>query len=89
MLGDATGKITPEDVWKILGLTVPGMRTQPTNERMGASMRYLGWSRRKIRADGVSLNGYIRGEQPLRRLYVNGTAPDAYVSHDALEPEEA
>jgi hypothetical protein len=89
VLSGAAGKITSEDVWKILGLTVPGLRTQVVNDRMGASMRYLGWVRRQIRADGISMKGYVKGPQPWHRLFVNGTAPDAYVSHDALELEEA
>lgn len=88
VLGGAVGKITSEDVWKILGLTTPGLRTQPVNERMGAALKYLGWERKQIRADGVSLKGYAKGPQPHRRLYVNGTAPECYVSHDALELEE-
>lgn len=87
VLGDSVGKIACEDVWQILGLTVPGHRTQAHNERMGAAMRYLGWTRKKIRTNGGLVNGYLRGGQPLRRLYVYGQTGDSYVSHDALELE--
>jgi predicted P-loop ATPase len=86
VLGDSVGKITSEDVWKILGMTTPGQRTQVHNDRLGASMRFLGWTRKKVWTDGGGVNGYVKGKGRLPRLYVYGRpGGDSYVSTDPLE----
>lgn len=89
VLGDSVGKITSEDAWKILGLTTPGQRTQAHNERLGASMRYLGWGRGKVWTNGETVNGYVRGKGKLPRLYVYGRPGESYVSTDPLEDADA
>lgn len=80
--GDITGKITSEAVWHILGITVAGNRTQHQNERMGAAMRYLGWKRKSVRIGKQRRPGYVKGEQPLREIFVHGDRGDVRVSHD-------
>jgi hypothetical protein len=82
MLGDIEGKITGENVWQILGMNVPGLRTQHHNERMGAAMRYLGWKRGAVRSGGRKRPGYVKGGQPLREVFVHGERGDVRVSHD-------
>jgi predicted P-loop ATPase len=70
VLAEMEGKLAAEDVWKILGLTVAGQRSQVHNERLGAAMRYLGWQRRSIKVDGKKRSGYVKGPQPFRRIAV-------------------
>jgi predicted P-loop ATPase len=81
-LGDIEGKITGENVWQILGITIAGNRTQHHNERMGAAMRYLGWKRKQIKIGGRARPGYVKGAQPLREVFVHGERGDVRVSHD-------
>jgi len=87
-LGDMTGKIAAEDVWKILGITIAGNRTQHHNERMGAAMRYLGWTRKAVRSGGRKRPGYVKGDHPLREIFVHGEREDVHVSHDKDDGEE-
>ncbi|MEQ1754701.1 MAG: VapE domain-containing protein [Micropepsaceae bacterium] len=47
-LGDITGKIQMEEVWKMFSLS-PGQRTQLQNTRLGQAMRQEGWERIKLR----------------------------------------
>lgn len=70
-LANRFGKIAAEDVWKILGLSSAGMRTQAQMERVGAAMRYLNFERRGVKIDGRKRPGYVKGSQPFRRINVS------------------
>lgn len=85
-LGDRNGKIVSDDVWRILGMNVAGQRTQNHNDRMGAVMRFLGWTRQPIKIGGKKKNGFVRGKKPFRQIVVYGQPGDvtiAYAKKDA------
>jgi hypothetical protein len=72
LLAERKGKLLAEDVWKIVDLPT-GQRAQHHNQRIGESMRELGWERKKLRFGGpTSQWGYARGTEEERgtRIYV-------------------
>ena len=64
------GKLTTEDAWTAVGLRV-SQRTQQNMELLGAAMKQLGWTRKRLR---VGKSGrtymYVKGEEPYRRIEV-------------------
>jgi hypothetical protein len=64
------GKLSAEDAWTILGLTIAGHRTQEHNDRLGATMRYLGWQRRAVKIGRHKKPGYVRGTKPYQQITV-------------------
>ena len=71
-LGDKSGRITAEDLWKLLGIEA-GRRTPQLNHRFGAAIRAIGWKRVTIKIEpgkhGRTLGGYGHGDDA-RRLTV-------------------
>jgi predicted P-loop ATPase len=65
-----TGKILNEDVWTIVGLASQH-RTQQYNERLGSVMKALGFERKKVRFDGISRHGYVRGDEKQREVRIH------------------
>lgn len=63
VLADARGTLSADDAWIIVGV-LPGQRTQAHNERMGAAMKELGWTRTKQRVGGLLRWCYERGDGP-------------------------
>lgn len=57
------GKVTSEDIWKILDKPV-GQRSQTDNRRMGEAMRELGFERVHVRIYGQLQWGYKRAPDP-------------------------
>jgi predicted P-loop ATPase len=72
-LGDMEGKISSASVWEILDVR-GGHQTQEQSRRVGDAMRQLGWRRankaRTIKFAGKDVMGWVRGEQPWRRIWV-------------------
>jgi Virulence-associated protein E/Bifunctional DNA primase/polymerase, N-terminal len=71
------GKITAEDVWRILGIQ-PVQRSQKHNENLGIAMLRLGWRRVNLRVGGGGHRAYhfVRGPQPYKRINVTGKQAD-------------
>ena len=63
------GKLRNIDAWQIIGVP-SGQRTQDHNERLGASMRRLGWERSKRRFGGAPEWCYVRGRGSLPQIEV-------------------
>jgi Virulence-associated protein E len=64
------GKITTEDLWKILQLQ-PKQRGQQHFDWLGKAMKQLGWERTRLRVGGGKLSYfYVRGEPPHRGIKV-------------------
>ena len=66
-LGDAF--VLANDLWGILGADDPSKRHQWMNDRLGETMKRLGFTRKQRRMDGKRPWGYERGgsEAPHRR----------------------
>lgn len=57
------GKIRSEAVWHIVGMSDPAKRSQDHNNRIGAAMQALGWTRKKARFSGSkAIWGYRKGD---------------------------
>jgi predicted P-loop ATPase len=69
VLGAVEGKLRNIDAWQIIGVP-SGQRTQDHNERLGASMRRLGWERSKRRFGGAPEWCYVRGRGSLPQIEV-------------------
>lgn len=64
------GKILGSELFKALGLhRNPMARGQDANYRVGNAMRILGWERTKIRWEGGTPWGYVKGPHPRPMLY--------------------
>ena len=79
------GKIRSADVWKLVGVQ-PGNQTQNQNNRLGSSMKALGWERKQLKWNGKDASCYVRGSDAVRQrqLIVEG---DSGIVR-ALEPRE-
>lgn len=70
-LDGAYGKITHEDVWKIVGVYDRAKRTTNDNGRISDSMRRLGFDRHSIRdEDNKVKSGYVKGEDKDERAHL-------------------
>ena len=74
------GKITSEDVWRILKIS-PERRVQQTLvELRGDALKQLGWKWKQRRINGKPTGVYVKGEEPYRRIAVDDSdrIPIAY-----------
>jgi hypothetical protein len=58
-----TGKFPCADAWTILDLA-PAQKTQANQTHIGASLRTLGYERKRSRVDGVPTWCYVKGNNP-------------------------
>lgn len=68
-LGDLSGKISAEAVWKIVDRP-KGQRSQSDNAILGGIMRELGWERRGVWIGQQKKNGYVRGVYPYSEIEI-------------------
>lgn len=69
--GGITGRVIGSDVFKALGLNAAQHRGQNENQRVGESMRQLGWDRVHRSVGGVLRWCYERGDGDERKVFVS------------------
>jgi len=88
-LVDLVGKLRAQDAWCIVGKPDVGNRTQDDMNRLGESMRLLGWERRQRRFGGNPEWCYLKGTEAERgqsvtldfidgHLRVSGEVPSVF-----------
>lgn len=85
-LGDRVGRITTEDVYRLLGVAVD-RRHQTMMELVADAMKELGWEKRKVKFSGLSLNGYLKGTEGERSLELSLVKDDT-TGRLKLAPED-
>lgn len=76
LLADLNGKVTAADLWRAMGLSEGGKRTQAQNDDFGVAMRKLGWQRDKAWVSGRTRAVWVRGDGPV--LTLTGDTDDGF-----------
>lgn len=85
-LGTRTGRISSEDVYRLLGIAVE-RRHQTLTEMVGEAMRDLGWEKKKVKFEGTSLMGYLKGSDAQRMIEL-ALVKDDLTGRLQLAPED-
>lgn len=84
VLGDINGKLPRSEVWEIIGTPV-GLRTPQLEERVGRSMRELGFEQKAARFRGNPVSAFLRGtaEERTARILIERETDDYGIARGA------
>ena len=86
------GRISADDIWKILNMNDIARRTQACSVRVGDALKHLGFERTYLRIGNSVKTGFVSGSTKEERhkfikiRFNDNNEPEAYLQEHAVEP---